>query len=223
MTLLGSKRAHTTAYPRQSNSMVDWFHCQLKAGLKAQHNPSSWIDALSFMLLGIRTVLKVDTSSTAAEMVYGTTLRLSRKFFAAFPTTSPYKKELSNEWGFVNCHPCVDSTRCCVQILTTLHMMDPTPWSRALTTISLWTLMVTVSIDCLKPAHLDIVDDTYITPQAGPKTTPAPCRVTHSGGWVHWPKYPSSYVHAVRHWERSGVVNWLNFDLVSSFINIFHP
>ena len=44
------------------------------------------------MLFGIQTVLKVETSSTAAEMVYGTTLRLPREFFAAFPTTLSYKE-----------------------------------------------------------------------------------------------------------------------------------
>ena len=46
------------------------------------------MDALPLILLGIRTALKEDTSSTAAEMVYGTTLRLPGEFFTASPTTS---------------------------------------------------------------------------------------------------------------------------------------
>ena len=87
MTLLGSKRARTTAYHPQSNGMVERFHRQLKAALKAQPNPSSWMDALPLVLLGIWTALKEDTSSTAAEMVYGTTLRLPGEFFTASPTT----------------------------------------------------------------------------------------------------------------------------------------
>ena len=59
--------------------MVERFHRQLKAALKAQPQPHLWIDALP--LLGIRTALKEDIASTAAEMVYGTTLRLPGEFF----------------------------------------------------------------------------------------------------------------------------------------------
>lgn len=39
------------------------------------------MDALPLVLLGIRTALKEDIASTAAEMVYGTTLRLPGEFF----------------------------------------------------------------------------------------------------------------------------------------------
>lgn len=73
--LLGVKRAWTTAYHPQSNGMVERFHRQLKAALKTRPNPSSWVDSLPRVLLGIRTALKEDTHSTASEMVYGTTLR----------------------------------------------------------------------------------------------------------------------------------------------------
>ena len=43
---------------------------------------SSWMAVLPLVLLGIRTALKEDLSSTAAEMVYGTTLRLPGEFFS---------------------------------------------------------------------------------------------------------------------------------------------
>ena len=81
MSLLGSRRSRTTAYHPQANGMVERFHRQLKTALKAQPNPAAWIDALPLVLLGIRTALKEDLSATAAEMVYGTTLRLPGEFF----------------------------------------------------------------------------------------------------------------------------------------------
>ena len=87
MTLLGSKRARTTAYHPQTKGMVERFHRQLKAALKAQPNPLSWMDYLPLVLLGIRTALKEDLSATAAEMVYGTTLRLPGEFFT--PSSTP--------------------------------------------------------------------------------------------------------------------------------------
>ena len=72
----------------QTNSMLERFHRQLKAALKAQPNLHSWMDALPLVLLGIRTSLKEDISVTAAEMVYGTTLRLPGEFFNPSPVTS---------------------------------------------------------------------------------------------------------------------------------------
>ena len=88
MSLLGSRRARTTAYHPQTNGMVERFHRQLKAALKTQPQPDSWMDALPLVLLGIRTALKEDISSTAAEMVYGTTLRLPGEFFTPSQATS---------------------------------------------------------------------------------------------------------------------------------------
>ena len=58
----------------------------------------------------------------------------------------------------------------------------------------------TVSLDRLKPAHLDTNHDMHITPSSNPpiepqKTTSAqPARVTRSGRHVHWPKHLSSNV-----------------------------
>ena len=87
MALLGTKRSRTTSYHPQSNGMVERFHRQLKAALKAQPNPDAWMISLSFILLGIRTAFKQDLNSTAAEMVYGTTLRLPGQFFTPSPPT----------------------------------------------------------------------------------------------------------------------------------------
>ncbi len=74
--LLGTKHLHTTAYHPIANGLVECFHRQLKAALKAYPHPDRWTDALPLILLGIRTTLKEDISCTAAELVYGTNLRL---------------------------------------------------------------------------------------------------------------------------------------------------
>ena len=57
------------------------FHRQLKAALKYHPNHSNWVSALPLTLLGIRTTLKADLQCSAAELVYGTTLRLPGQFF----------------------------------------------------------------------------------------------------------------------------------------------
>ena len=60
--------------------MVECFHRQLKAALKVKPQPSAWIDALPLVLLSIRSALKEDIAATAAEMVYGKTLHLPGEF-----------------------------------------------------------------------------------------------------------------------------------------------
>ena len=89
MRLLGSKRIRTTAYHPSANGLVERFHRQLKASLKAQPDPSNWSENLPMALLGIRTALKEDLHCTAAELVYGTTLRLPGEFFNSSDLTTP--------------------------------------------------------------------------------------------------------------------------------------
>ncbi|XP_075526580.1 uncharacterized protein LOC142558316 [Dermacentor variabilis] len=72
----------TTAYHPMSNGMVERFHRQLKAAVMASEH-DSWGKALPMVLLGIRTAYKADVSCSAAELVYGTTLRLPGDFFAS--------------------------------------------------------------------------------------------------------------------------------------------
>ena len=81
MKLLGSKRIRTTAYHPSANGLVERFHRQLKAALKAIPDPTHWVKALPLILLGIRTTIKQDIQCTSAELVYGTTLRLPGEFF----------------------------------------------------------------------------------------------------------------------------------------------
>ncbi len=59
-SFLGFKRSCTTSYHPQTNGMVEQFHGQLKAALKAQPSPDAWKISLPLILLGIRTAFKVD-------------------------------------------------------------------------------------------------------------------------------------------------------------------
>ena len=81
MKLLGSKCIRTTAYHPIANGLVERFHRQLKTALRAQPDVANWADHLPMVLLGIRTALKEDLHCTAAELVYGATLRLPAEFF----------------------------------------------------------------------------------------------------------------------------------------------
>ena len=224
MTLLGSKRARTTAYHPQTNGMVERFHRQLKAALKAQTQPDSWMEALPLVLLGIRTALKEDISSTAAEMVYGTTLRLPGEFLNPSQTTS-----LPDPSNFVTNLKAImrtvhsQSPRATLRhsnvndaLSTATHVFvrhggvrkplqppydGPFPILKRTDkhfTIALNGRNDTVSIDRLKPAHLDI---DYSHPHTNIEqantladsstTAPNPTCTTRSGRRVHFPTYLS--------------------------------
>nr|VZI23309.1 unnamed protein product [Spirometra erinaceieuropaei] len=79
--LLGCSRIRTTAYHTSSNSLVERFHRQLKASLRAHDKPCHWSEHLPLVMLGIRTALKSDLECSAAELFYGTTLRIPGDFF----------------------------------------------------------------------------------------------------------------------------------------------
>nr|VZI34709.1 unnamed protein product [Spirometra erinaceieuropaei] len=99
-SLLGTNRIRTTAYHPQANGLVERFHRQLKTSLMAQPDPSRWSDHLPLVLLSLRSTLKADIGCTAADLVYGTSLRLPgdyveqlrsvmRKLRATPPRASP--------------------------------------------------------------------------------------------------------------------------------------
>ena len=79
---------HTVGF---KSGMIEHFHRQLKAelkaelkaALKAQPKLDAWMDSLPLILLGNQTSLKPDINSTAAEMVYGTNIRLPGEVFSA--------------------------------------------------------------------------------------------------------------------------------------------
>ena len=230
MSLLGCKRSRTTAYHPQANGMVERFHRQLKAALEAQTNPDAWMDSLPLILLGIRTALKEDISATVAEMVYGTTLRLPGEFFTTSPTNSlpdpsDFATNLRNHFKSIRPSPPRQTQRNSnipPALSTTTHVfirhdavrkpLQPPydgPYPVVKRTDKHFTVNIngrneTVSIDRLKPAHLDTEyqttelspETTCTTPQP-PHSTQSPpqpiARTTHSGRRVRFPAYLSHH------------------------------
>ena len=237
MAMIGTKRSRTTAYHPQSNGMVERFHRQLKAALKAQPNPDAWMTTLPLILLGIRTALKNDINATAAEMVYGTTLRLPGEFFTPSSTTSlPDPSDFLNTLKSHFLHikpisprPATTKTNLPPDLSTATHVfirhdavrkpLQPPydgPYPVIKRTDKHFTIKInnrtdTISIDRLKPAHLDTTDaapdtdtsrcsrlqnqPTSPTPQphSSNPVTPPPAtpttRTTRSGRHVHFPMY----------------------------------
>nr|VZI05690.1 unnamed protein product [Spirometra erinaceieuropaei] len=85
LSFLGCTRIRTTAYHPPANGMVERFHRQLKASLRAAADPENWTDHLPLVLLGIRSALKPDLDCSAAELVFGATVRLPGQMLSPTP------------------------------------------------------------------------------------------------------------------------------------------
>ena len=68
--------------------MVERFHRHLKSALRARLEGPNWVDALLWVLLGIRTATKEDLGMSYAELVYGEPLVVPGKFIPHSNTTS---------------------------------------------------------------------------------------------------------------------------------------
>ncbi|BHF70471.1 hypothetical protein SprV_0301352200 [Sparganum proliferum] len=88
LSFLGCTRIRTTAYHPAANGMVEQFHRQLKASLRAAADPENWTDHLPLVLLGIRSALKPDLDCSAAELVFGVTVRLPGEMISPTPQSA---------------------------------------------------------------------------------------------------------------------------------------
>ena len=69
--ILGIQHIHTASYHPASNGMVERFHRQLKAALRASNSSERWTETLSIVLLGCRSAIKSDLGYSASELLYG--------------------------------------------------------------------------------------------------------------------------------------------------------
>ncbi|KMQ88965.1 gag-pol protein [Lasius niger] len=95
--LYGIVHLKTTAYHPGANGMVERLHRQFKAAIKC-HEDDQWTRVLPTVLLGIRAAWREDMRATAADLLYGETIRLPGEFLAlkAFTASSAanYVKDL---------------------------------------------------------------------------------------------------------------------------------
>lgn len=239
MQILGTKRIRTTSYHPIANGLIERFHRQLKAALKSSTHPTNWTDSLPMVLLGIRTAWKEDIRCNTAELVYGTTLRLPGEFFDHTKddgTSDPasYVTRLRSSMQLLQATPVRQQTQRKAHVndnlLTCTHVFVrhdavKTPLQQPYDgpykvlkraqkhfTIDIRGRSEVVSLDRLKPAHLDIPVETTCrsgatsptilappanTPTANTGTTvppvppsaiPTEVTVTRSGRRVHWPE-----------------------------------
>ncbi|XP_070522385.1 uncharacterized protein [Cardiocondyla obscurior] len=74
------KTQHTTAYHPQSNGAIERWHRSLKTAIKCQET-NDWVKVLPVVMLGLRNALKEDIGTSAAELLYGTQLRIPGEYF----------------------------------------------------------------------------------------------------------------------------------------------
>nr|VZI41355.1 unnamed protein product [Spirometra erinaceieuropaei] len=85
LSFLGCTRIRTTAYHPAANEMVERFHRQLKASLRAVADPENRTYHLPLVLLGIRSALKPGLDCSAADLVFGATVRLPGEMISSTP------------------------------------------------------------------------------------------------------------------------------------------
>ena len=86
--LLGIKLHRTTAYHPQANGLVERFHRHMKSALRARLAGPNWVDELPWILLGLRTAPKEDLGVSSAELVFGAPLTVPSDFIGT-PSSQP--------------------------------------------------------------------------------------------------------------------------------------
>ena len=194
--LLGMKHIKTTSYHPQANGLVERFHRNLKSALRARLTGPNWIDELPWVLLGIRTAPKEDLRTSSAELVYGAPLTVPGDFVAAPNTTaspdtllrtlhrkvqgfmpvptSQHGTQLSSVPSDLHSSQYVFVRRDCHR--SPLERPYEGPFRVITSSPKVFTIerggkLETISVDRLKPAHLDF-DMPVPTPTPRPRGRP---------------------------------------------------
>ena len=85
-SMCGIHLSRTTAFHPAANGLVERMHRTLKAAIMCR-GQERWTDALTLVLLGMRTAFKEDLQASVAELVYGEPLRIPGELLAASCTT----------------------------------------------------------------------------------------------------------------------------------------
>lgn len=94
--LLGAHHCRTTAFHPQSNGLIERFHRHMKSALRARLTGPNWMDELPWVMLGIRTAPKEDLGTSSAELVFGAPLMVPGDFVPAAPSSPSPTQFLSS-------------------------------------------------------------------------------------------------------------------------------
>lgn len=190
--LCGSQRIRTTAYHPQANGMVERLHRQLKAAIMC--HTDTWFSALPVVLLGLRSSLKEDLGCSAAELVYGEPLRLpgelvipaSRQNIEASEFVAQLREKMSSIRAVPASRHAKRTSFIHKDLSTTTHVMLRDDSARRslqppytgpykvkdrgskIITLEIGGKEVAVSIDRVKPAHLDAASLPTVSPNLVP-------------------------------------------------------
>ena len=95
MKQLGIETNFTTAYHPEANGMVERFHRTLKASIRCRLTDNRWTKALPWVMLGLRNTPKDDLGTSAAEIMFGTTLAVPGLCWSSQQEPTP-QEELRN-------------------------------------------------------------------------------------------------------------------------------
>ena len=192
----GIIRNRTTSYHPQSNGMVERFHRQLKATIMAHESPNSWTITLPAVPLGVRSAVKERLGRSAAEMIYGTTLRLPGEFTKQYTVDAntdlenysdklrvamlhlrlcpPRDTQQNNIFQYKEIATCTHVFLCRIAIAQPLTAPYDGPYNVVARSGRVMKILMkgkveTVSLDRVKPAHLECEPTTGTNIQ---RTTP---------------------------------------------------
>ena len=174
--------------------MVERFYRQLKAAIMAHESPNPWTITLPAVLLGVRSAVKERLGRSAAEMIYGTTLRLPGEFtqqYTVDANTENYSDKLrvamsrlrlcpprethqTNIFQYKEIETCTHVFLRRIAIAPPLTAPYDGPYKVVTRSGRVMKILIkgkveTVSLDRVKPAHLECEPTTGPTTQ---RTTP---------------------------------------------------